>query len=289
MEKFPSRDNIQVVVYHSPCIDGAAAALCARVFSPNISLVPFDYTPKTVDALFKFTDKQILFVDCAPSREVYNRLVGDGNTVSILDHHAGNALEYFSTPRCVFDPDLSGCQLAWSYFMFGLQEPKLLTMIGERDRGAFSDENRCLGYALMDLPNGGATVENLEPLLARGEPALQELIQAGQAIQKTIDATIKKHKVFLVSHEHEINGLLYELVFIEVQSHKFLQEMVEEVIPPDSEAVVVFHQRLPDGTYKLYLRTRGTADLSALAKTIGGGGHPKAAGAVVKELPWLSE
>ena len=89
-------------------------------------------------------------------------------------------------------------------------------------------------------------------------------------MQRTIEATIKKHKVFLESHGREI-----KFVFIEVQSHKFLQEMAEELIPVDSEMIIVFHQPLGDGTNKIYLRTRGSADLSLLAKTIGGGGHPK--------------
>lgn len=51
-------------------------------------------------------------------------------------------------------------------------------------------------------------------------------------------------------------------------------------ITKDTDAAIFLYQN-EDGTHKASLRTAGTIDLSKIAKTLGGGGHQKAAGATV--------
>jgi len=47
--------------------------------------------------------------------------------------------------------------------------------------------------------------------------------------------------------------------------------------------VALLFRELHDGTTKVSLRSTGDADVAAVARRLGGGGHVKAAGAVVPE------
>jgi phosphoesterase RecJ-like protein len=46
--------------------------------------------------------------------------------------------------------------------------------------------------------------------------------------------------------------------------------------------VALFFREMEAGVYKLGMRSKGTVDVGALARELGGGGHHNAAGAVLK-------
>ncbi|MBK5099218.1 MAG: bifunctional oligoribonuclease/PAP phosphatase NrnA, partial [Gemmatimonadetes bacterium] len=47
--------------------------------------------------------------------------------------------------------------------------------------------------------------------------------------------------------------------------------------------IAVLFRGLPDGRTKVSLRSAGEADVAAIARELGGGGHTKAAGALVNQ------
>lgn len=139
--RFLPSEEVEVVIHHSPCDDGhAAAALfyynCAKPVVLH-GLHPKDelLTPET-RALIQ--GKNVVFVDIAFAPEVMLQVAELAKKVVVLDHHVTNqtSLTDVTHPnlRLVIEMDNPGVSLAWT-FLKGQGEamPKSLYYIGLKD------------------------------------------------------------------------------------------------------------------------------------------------------------
>lgn len=133
-----SKDDIDCVIYHSPCADGTASAAIAKHYLSSRfpdrkvqyigihagSRLPAHLIADNVlicDVCFRYSDMLLL------SQRVKKYLV--------LDHHKSSKLDLQEIPddNKIFDMERSGAMITWNYFYGDQPAPLLIQHIQDRD------------------------------------------------------------------------------------------------------------------------------------------------------------
>lgn len=266
--------DLQVIVYHCPCIDGTSAAYAAYSFNPNFQFIGWNLNTDTV-MFDEFQNTTIGFFDCAPTPKMWSSLFERNNQILVVDHHIGNKSELSDKSNCVFDMEKSGGMLAWEYFFPTLPIPLLIWHIGKRDLWDFTDpDTRIIGYGLIDNPAityetlGDVNIEDIKTLGLNKVQQLNDKLASLEPTRVKLDGT--------------------EIVVADIKSFDFSSECAEYLYEKFTDVnFVCVYFKLPDDKFKLSFRTnKDNVNLSIIAKQYGGGGHAKAAGATVQNLPF---
>jgi oligoribonuclease NrnB/cAMP/cGMP phosphodiesterase (DHH superfamily) len=280
MQEYIKPEELEVIVYHSPCLDGVAAAFVAhQKAGRGLTFVPYDPNHPPEDKLTKFADTVIGFFDSAPSVDLLSKLRGQGNRVIVIDHHVGNKRALEGQSGCFFDMERSGCQLAWRYFNENEPIPELLRIIGDRDLGNFAGQkNLYVGYALMERK-----LDTLDAFIAFVDSGvtIDDLIAEGREVEKKVDELKAELKPQQTTVDDKV------VTYARVRGYKFISELAQHLLKETHPDFVVLYYA-EKGGYKLSLRTeKPHIDVAVIAASLGrGGGHAKAAGAFVTKLPW---
>lgn len=132
------KDDIDCVIYHSPCSDGTASAAIAKHYLSQKfpdrkvqyigiragSRLPADLVADNVlicDVCFRYSDMLLL------SQRVKKYLV--------LDHHKSSKLDLqeIAEDNKIFDMERSGAMITWEYFYANQPAPLLIQHIQDRD------------------------------------------------------------------------------------------------------------------------------------------------------------
>ena len=269
-----------LVIYHANCPDGFGAAVAAYCHFRQGDDCPCDF----VAASFghpppEVRRRQVYIVDFSYPRQVLKTMCRTAQTVTIIDHHltaeqdlAGLEREHANL-RVVFDMEKSGAVLTWEFF-HRESPPRLLLHIQDRDLWQFALEGTNDVYAALlarpfdfrvwaELIDGG---ELPASLFAEGEAVnryRREMIAMHR--HKVVIGSIDGCQVPIVNCYDEIaSDLLGELAL----DHPFAAGYQDQ------------------GTLRKWsLRSSATgADVAAIAKRFGGGGHRHAAG-FITSLP----
>jgi len=266
-----------IVIYHKNCLDGFGAAYAAWVkFGDSAEYIAASYGDEPPDV----TDKNVFIVDFSYPRETLIKMREAAAGLVVLDHHktAKEALE--GLPFAIFDMDKSGCVLTWEY-LHDEPIPELLQVIQDRDLWQFKFQMTKSINAMMFLEP--FDFNRWHEIVSAGIHGLDELAAFGNVVLKAhtqqVDIACKcAHSVTL----NEILGLAANA-------------------PPNLASDLGHKLALESGTFGLVysyngakdewlcnLRSNGDFDVSAIAKSYGGGGHKNAAGFIVKGVPgWL--
>lgn len=266
------------VIFHSPCLDGFAAAYCAwRHFGDKARYVPLAHT----DAIPEFRDgADIYLLDiCLPRPLLLN--LAKQHDIVILDHHVSSkdALAGImdEAPRItsLFDMDRSGARLAWHYFNGG-PAPDLILNIEDRD--LWKNErptSRATHLALESIEQDfevwhGYITETL---------SYKRLITEGQALER--------HQEMLVGHLlKEVRAAVFE-----VNNSALVVPTINAPFFMASDVGHALLEKYPDAPFAAVYRDTGAGrrdwslrsadnrfDVSKVAALHGGGGHRNAAG-----------
>lgn len=265
-----------VVIYHANCFDGFTSAWIAEStlsLDNEVELIPANYgDPLPLDAID--SDTTVYVLDFSYSREATISLAEHAAKVIVIDHHASaiQALADLYHPKLqlLLDSSAAGCVLTWNWFRPEEPIPELVLRIGDRDTWTFAYPGTREYVAAVGLKD--FTLENWDEL-ARTDP--EDLMELG--------AIVCQHE------DKQIALLLESAVFwTDFMGHKVVaanapyflaSELGMELCRqyPGSPFSICFHTSV-DGT-KLSLRSLpGGADVSKIAKKLGGGGHKHAAG-----------
>lgn len=296
-----------LVIYHKDCADGFGAAWAASGALPiTTKFVPAAYNEAPPDV----KDQHVLILDFSYPREVLVRMREEGGakSITILDHHktALEALEDFMVGsdgrvsldrpdvfaegardvavlpiRAWFDMERSGAQLAWSYFYGGF-EPMLIGYVGNRDLWKLDElpKMREVHAWLMSHPFRFDVWDKCDTQL---KDHWSNVIEEGTAILRAHDRTISE-LLPLTRRNMIIGG-------VEVPVANMPYHMASDAAGAmASEPGVPFAATYYDnhkGQRVFSLRSRGEdgADVSAIAKQYGGGGHRNAAGFRISVSP----
>ncbi len=278
-------------LYHDDCPDGLGAAWALSKRFPDAEFLPVRYNEPAPDVL----DRDVYIVDfCYPIEELRLMLVSAAS-LHVFDHHKGmdTTIAQFNLlvrdlglPRkdfcAIFDASRSGAKLTWEQLMPGQPVPQILEHISDRDLWAFELEDTKavmagLGTYEMSLrtwdalfrwePNDwnepdGPHMAGVDMLEAEGRPILRKMQQDINRIRALSERTI------------ELGG--HTVPFINVP-RTLISETLEQAAIGQPFAVGYFDG--PDYREFSLRSTKGEGiNLIELAQSLGGNGHPHAAG-----------
>ena len=291
-----------VVIYHDKCMDGFTAAWVVwkrwgdapEYFACNYGMQPPDV----------LAGKHVLIVDFSFPRVILDYMVNEAGAASvvILDHHktAQADLEPFArfndkperfTPPVIssmlrdlthggyppilalFDMERSGAGLAWDFVNHDaelrLSRPMLVDMVEDRDLWRFDlgDGSKFLHLALT---SGEVSFQRWDD----AEQNIDAFVERGQAIaayrDMLVSEIVERATTIVIGDEYGI-GVDCPYNLASDVCHHLLQEW------PDARFAAAIVRGEQAITYSLRSQDN-RADVSALAKRLGGGGHRNAAG-----------
>jgi len=281
-------------IYHGNCDDGFGAAWAIWKRWPDCEFIPGFYGKQ----LPEVSGRNVLFVDFSAKIEWIWEQSFKARSMVIIDHHktAQADLERLpsfngtqadldaafkinwtqNTPEIAawFDMDQSGAAMAWQ---FATQEdrrehslPDMLALIEDRDlwRFAFGDRTRQFTAALRTYPMDFATWDRIALFT-------EDLIPEGRTVLRAHQANIKK--LIAEAYMAEVGGFTVPTVNA---PYHYASDTAHELLAayPDAPFAACWFRRA-DGFTQWSLRSDDKrADVSAVASSLGGGGHRNAAG-----------
>jgi len=276
------------IIFHHNDLDGrCAAAVVGKFLKTDPEFVETDYGhPFPME---RATGRDVWLVDFSLKSAQFLDLLGRAARVWWIDHHktAVEAVADLAEERRVSgvwarDGEKSAALLAWEY-LFEDPAPWAVEMVSDYDTWKHGDPQTVLFVAGMKaFEDSPGHPDSPWPFLlgAGGEQKAIEIIIDGGAI-RTAETRVSAALLRAYGFEAELQGLrLLCLVRPGIKSYAF------ESAPPgryDAFCAIAFDGF--DYTVSLY-GCRPDVDVSAVARSFGGGGHKGAAGFTCVEWPF---
>jgi oligoribonuclease NrnB/cAMP/cGMP phosphodiesterase (DHH superfamily) len=247
-----------IVLYHADCLDGFGAAWAIWKRFPSAMFTPVKHGLPPPAGL---AGKKLVIVDFSYPRPVLEALAQEAAGLLVLDHHvtAENALA--GLPYAYFDQKKCGAVLAWEW-AHRQPAPWLLLHIQDKDLWQWAlPGSREVNAALSSYPYDFHLWESFteEALIAEGRAILR---YEREMVEKLV-----REKVLVTFEGQTVPA---------VQS-AILNSQIGERLSGQSPFVIIWHDRDGRRYYSLRSREDG-ADVEAIARRYGGGGHTHAAG-----------
>lgn len=299
-----------LVIYHADCTDGFGAAFAAWLkLGDEAEYLPMNYNSINPADLADLTDaRDVYILDFSLPRAQMDSLFTNAKRVVWLDHHK-TAFEMWCQHRpeaieqgyyckgwgdentgadfVLLDNNKSGALLAWEYFHPDTEVPMLVKHIDDRDRWQFKLEgSKELHAALQSYkpwsfeqwgskfwPNGGRM-----PELWNQTQRYSDLIKEGASILRAQDAHVKS----MVKQARKCKVMPSGNTFVgwdglAVNASLHQSEAGHKLANQSGTYGLVWYVAA-DGRVNASLRSNGDYDVSAIAKSFGGGGHRNSAG-----------
>ncbi len=268
-----------IIIYHKDCTDGFSAAWVAwKKFGTRAAY--YAVYPRLLPAA-PLHDADIYFLDTSIEASAIQRLVRAGNHVTIIDHHASSKENVLAAPEHVFDTTHSGAVLAWRYFFPHDAAPRFLLHVEDVDLWKFRmpHTREIISYANTlpyDFRIWTALIKDVSDVHKR-----TGIVQKGAAVTAYERALVRRAlaRADVVRFAGRTSLMVNASVLTSEVGHAMTL-----ALPP----VGIIWKREGDLNI-ISLRSDGTVDVSLLAQTYGGGGHPAAAGFRMpadKPFPW---
>lgn len=290
-----------LIIYHAGCMDGLFSAYAVQYWVPATEYV---YCPAQYgDPVPEVGDYDWVYVvDFSYPADTMKKMIRDTEgRITCIDHHKTAAEELRGLEHVVFDMGRSGAALTWDYLnTYSDVPPWPIQYVEDRDlwkwklldsktvneylRAVFSGALRDSGLA----ETGFKTFCSLVHEDANSVPQEWSLtpmdcyITTGSLLIRTAEEEITKQadraEFEYVSSEHGV-----EPVYLLNTAYK-ISETLHYILKNKDCRFAVAWFKVP-GKYVFSLRGRDDDDfdVSRIAKSLGGGGHPKAAGFTVDE------
>lgn len=262
-----------VIFVHGPkCNDGIMCAVVAKMAQPDIQVVVVSDRQNLPDEIL-WKNKDVLIADFSYSRELLQKMNNGAKTLLVLDHHYSAEKDLGDLSYCTFCMDKSGCQMVWDHFFPNVNQPLLVKIIGESDRGKNTlpettpvlDYSYCLPY---EINAWRLFMDELETDPSR-------IIEAGKLISPWKNNVIKNmvNSAFQTKLAGQIVWCLNASVF---------KNEAANILMTKSKFAIVFNGN--EGKWYWSLRSN-KIDLTEIAEKFGGGGHQGAAAFTVDYAP----
>lgn len=253
-------------IYHGNCADGFGAAWAVRKAMPDAEFYPATYQAPPPDV----TEKRVVMVDFSYKRPVLLDMASKAESILILDHHKSAAEDLVDLPAnvvAVFDMERSGAMMAWQHFFPDAPPPRLIEHIQDRDLWRFAlPGTREIQANVFSYPYDFGVWDALM------SADVETLRSEGAAIErkhhKDIAELVKvtKRRMVIGGFDVPVANLPYTLS--SDAGHLMAQ----------GEPFAACYWDTPDGRVFSLRSNEAGQDVSAIAKTYGGGGHRNAAG-----------
>lgn len=258
-----------VVIYHKNCSDGFTAAW---IFNKYLEGPTFFLAAHHGDEPPPVKGKNVYILDFSYSREIIEKLHSEAKSLKVIDHHVSAQKNLEGLDYCHFDLNHSGAMLAWKYFEPDREAPILVKLVEDRDLWKWEIPGskyaaltiRCFKFDFIDW-------DVLSTL------SLEELVERGKYIwgfkQRGLEHLQYQAKV------REFKG--YTVPVVNCTDSRMRSDIGSLLCEGYPFAIV--WSAFKNGEVLCSLRSDDNGiDVAEFAKTLGGGGHSKAAGIRVK-------
>lgn len=254
------------ILYHKNCMDGNGAAFAAyKKFGESATYIPVNYgedIPSMPNA------EEIYILDFSFPKQILLDMAEKAKVV-VLDHHKTAEADLKDLTFAKFDMNKSGAMMAWEYFHGTDRIHTSISHIQDRDlwqfkladTKAFSAGAYTLIRDFRDLGriNTDDLIDSGESILAYQEQTLQSLLNNAYLEKQTFD------------------GIEYSVA--KCNSPVLQSELGNALLSkfPTCDFAWVYRE----DAEKVYVSLRSSeekADVSKIAKLLGGGGHRNASG-----------
>lgn len=260
------------VLYHANCYDGFCAAwVCWRTFGDDATYIPVQYGQELPEME---SNSVVYIVDFSYDRATLEALGKRMKHVYVFDHHktAQGMLkgDWPENMTVIFDLTLSGAQITVNQIGFSIDDTKhlyeqdwLIAYTADRDLWAWKlPDSKTINIGLRAFERDFEVWNTLE---------IGEAVRAGQVLETyfkgLIDGAVKNAK-FITVGDRIIRA-------VNCTHGDIISDVAGAIAEEGGIGMTYFH----DGESWVYsIRSRGEIDVSEIAKSYGGGGHPGAAG-----------
>lgn len=278
-------DNV-IVIYHGNCADGFTAAWLVNMFHCKRG-VPDDWVIAHHGAVYNEDPPDVLgrvvyIVDFSYSPAAMLRICEQAEQVVWIDHHASAIDDMRGTfhPKLkkVTSTERSGAYLTSEYLWPNCEPSELVRLVDDRDRWVFKyPETKAFHAGLFSRPykigEWNKVSHSCLSVALEGEAILRK---HWKDIRELLD---------VMTVVRDVAGTAVPTANLPYTSASdACQELLDR--HPEAPFAVCWFKR-KDGKMVFSLRSRNGSDVdvSAVAKTFGGGGHKHAAGFAVVEWP----
>lgn len=270
--------KIDIVIYHSPCPDGFAAAYAAWARLGDAATFVGCSHGSSFDHIHSLiAGKNVAVLDFSFKRELSDAFIQSASSFVVLDHHASAEQELLHLGPCnkVFEMKQSGCTLAWNFFHPDTDVPLLLRYVEDKDIWRWC--LRCSREVSAALSAQCFTFQEFHRLVEGGALAVNRLVEAGAAMLSQQNCIVKSHLNKAVKCTLTIAPAVPACV---VNSTVFASELGNAMcVECGASMGVVWHYEHEEGMTRVSLRSNSDeVDVSVIAKSMGGGGHRRASG-----------
>jgi oligoribonuclease NrnB/cAMP/cGMP phosphodiesterase (DHH superfamily) len=278
------------IIYHNSCPDGWCAAYICKKKYPEAELMPLNHglSPEQMDKLMNACfDKDVIMVDYSLRTRFDNdQLKVASKSFRILDHHKTAQAVLEGAPYATFDMKRSGAGLAWDY-LFGKDSPELTDATDSvkeyrpwwvkytEDQDLWNwqlDHSQEINAYLMVQPR---TVETWNEITRIG---VDDAYANGVGVRQYIDYYTRSVVAELQEGVLVFEGRNYRTAVLNIP-YAGVSEAGSALVEKGYDIGLAWFER-GDGVTQFSLRSKkgGDVDVSAIAKSYGGGGHQSAAG-----------
>jgi len=264
------------VVYHKNCTDGFTAAYLfwKIVDQRDVSYLPYQYGEPIPE--FE-SGTRVIMVDISFPREVLIELATRCE-VRVLDHHktAKEALEGLNF--CTFHMEESGASLMYEYLGGDIRHgvPPMVAYVRDHDLWLFELEaSEHIRNVIQATPHNFEAYQKLWNMFETGP--VEDIVKIGFWIQAWKDQAFQ----FAVASAQGAYIGSHRVVASNCGTNMLFSEVAHELAQHTGIGVCYWWDK---DKYRYSLRSMGDQDVSAIAKSYGGGGHKNAAGFESKHL-----
>jgi oligoribonuclease NrnB/cAMP/cGMP phosphodiesterase (DHH superfamily) len=280
--------TVDVLIYHGGCPDGFGAAFaCWKSLGDAVKYIGAKHSAglpvdtETGLPMQDWMNKNVVIADFSFDKQTMQqlqKLVGSGKLL-ILDHHKTALLEHGQeTDYAYFDMKRSGATIAWDYFHPEKNVPQLLKYLQDRDIWTWKEPDARPFLEAFNLVQ--QDFQKWDEYVEREQELIPEAIQGGKSI-----ANYTNNETDWLAKSVTSRSLFGYNVGV-VNSHTLLSDLGNKIVlleDPSFDCGLVWYYDAANRQIKGSLRsTDSKADVSLIAKSLGGGGHRNASGFVWK-------
>jgi len=291
------------IFYHSPCMDGYGAMYATEKHLQSLNPVPSYecipgryYEVETLESVLSLLPEgcnEIWSVDFSLKRPIVEALLEKGFQYCIYDHHK-SALELqpllaAGKIQGVFDMNRSGATICWSHFSPTNEQPLPILYSYIQDRDLWTKVHDDVDIIHNALQHRSPHFDAFKKLMQATEEGtnIEQLRTEGNLIEEVKNRMLKKVKSGVDKQGAmmiELNGHIVPAI---ASIPGFTSDMAE---PFRKTCPFIAIYTTYEKTVSISLRSGNdeSIDLSELAASFGGGGHPKASGLGLSLSEFLS-
>lgn len=283
-----------ICIYHSKDLDGYCSGAIVKRKYPDAKLIGYDYGQEFPWEEIPVGEPVIMIDVSLPMVGMSKLSIHSGQNFTWIDHHISAINDFrnfkdieLNSISAVLENGIAACEGGWKYLFPDEEMPVTVKLLGEYDTWRNKDKYRWDGL-IMPFQYG------MRMFVQSAETFPQELFRENEITKDSEVSRIIHEGELILSYQKTQNERACKSSFeIEFEGLRAIalnngganSQVFESVYDEAKHDVMIpFVFTGKHWTFSLYT-TKEEVDCSVIAKSKGGGGHKKAAGFQLKELP----